>query len=231
MPAVAGFFGKGEHYGMTVDGWLLPETPRAVLEAGKLASVPLLLGTTQDEATMFTAKIPLRREAGLKRIAAKLFPSNADEVVAMYPVASYGSVKAAFDALVTDLVFGCPTRMAARKAHPPQVYRYLFSHVTDAMKDTGLGATHASEIPYVFGTLSAPTADERALSKIMLGYWTRFAHGGDPNGPGLPAWPAHDARDAYLELATPAVPRAGLRTQQCDLLDRLVLDGDLEEDD
>ena len=68
-----------------------------------------------------------------------------------------------------------------------------------------------SEVSHVFGTYArgvvgvglraqATEADAR-LSDVMQRYWTNFAKTGNPNGPGLPAWPQFDAKSgAYLEL-------------------------------
>jgi para-nitrobenzyl esterase len=67
-----------------------------------------------------------------------------------------------------------------------------------------LKATHAVEIPYVFSNLRAPrlfpdasspalasaSASERALAERVSSYWVNFARTGDPNGKGLPQWPA-----------------------------------------
>ena len=71
-------------------------------------------------------------------------------------------------------------------------------------------ATHGAEVRYVFGSEAAPdnlgppnnwtvcdfTAEERALSQLMLGYWSAFAANADPNeecaghgGQPCPAWP------------------------------------------
>ena len=57
-----------------------------------------------------------------------------------------------------------------------------------------IGARHAGEIQYVFGTLaSVPDVtwepSDKALSDAMTSYWANFAKKGDPNGAGLPVWP------------------------------------------
>ena len=57
------------------------------------------------------------------------------------------------------------------------------------------GAVHSAEIEYALGNLStnrvyAWTADDYKVSKTMQEYFANFIKKGDPNGPGLPAWPA-----------------------------------------
>jgi len=226
-PAALGFLSKGEHYGLVVDGWLLPDPPATALAAGKLAEVPIMLGTTEDEGTLFTSKLPLRRPAVYAAIVRKVFPKGADRVLKVYAPERYGGPKGAFDALVTDLVFACPARRAARtlQARPPKVFRYVFTHARNAE----LGATHGSELPFVFGTVTKPSADEAALAAVMLGYWTRFARTGDPNGPGAPAWPPVGANaDVYQQLAVSIATHANVAEPGCDLLDSLV-PGELDD--
>jgi para-nitrobenzyl esterase len=100
------------------------------------------------------------------------------------------------------------------------VYRYFYSHPRPAMKPeqgnatAGLaggvvrgsnaqppqppprGAVHSAEIEYALGNLSsnnvyAWTADDYKVSKVMQEYFANFIKKGDPNGPGLPSWPAN----------------------------------------
>jgi para-nitrobenzyl esterase len=97
------------------------------------------------------------------------------------------------------------------------------------------GAPHASDIQYIFPFpnpsgqgLNLPqtplTADQQKLSDRMVGYWTRFAESGNPNGPELPFWP-HFHRDRQvmqsLVAPTPTTETNFATVHQCDFWDQL----------
>jgi para-nitrobenzyl esterase len=218
-PPAVGFLGAGEHFGFTVEDHALPRSPAEALKAG-LPAIPMILGSTADEGTMFTSHIRLQRPIAYRLVVRKIFGAQAPRVLAAYPPGD--APKHAFDDLVTDVVFTCPTRTAARSLakHTHAVYRFLFSHVTAKARANGMGARHGSEVPFVFDTAQSPTEDEQALARTMVGYWVAFAKTGDPNHAGAPAWPAYDAaKDPYLDLDTTVAARAGLRSAKCDVLD------------
>ena len=51
--------------------------------------------------------------------------------------------------------------------------------------------------------------EDEATAQAANAYWANFAKTGDPNGPGLPKWPASDARGDQLMDFTPSGPAGG----------------------
>jgi para-nitrobenzyl esterase len=115
---------------------------------------------------------------------------------------TYGPKQA--DDLAADLTFRCPAQAAVRRqAGPGWLYEF---------NQGGAALTHAFELSYVFGEGSAIQA-----------YWLNFARTGDPNGPGLPAWPRYEpTTGTYLDFTDqgPQV-KARLRQVICQMLPRL----------
>jgi para-nitrobenzyl esterase len=56
------------------------------------------------------------------------------------------------------------------------------------------------------------------LSDDVQAYWTNFAKTGNPNGAGVPNWPAFGSAREYLDLGSPApVAKSSLRAAFCDV--------------
>jgi para-nitrobenzyl esterase len=104
-------------------------------------------------------------------------------------------------------VFRIPAiRLAeAQLAHAP-VWMYLFTWETPVFGGL-LKSCHALEIPFVFDTLASAaqftgdSPDRQSIADTMHAAWIAFAQKGDPNGAGVPDWPAYDtARRATMRF-------------------------------
>ncbi|QAY78860.1 carboxylesterase/lipase family protein [Sphingosinicella sp. BN140058] len=218
--AAAGFMPWG-----VVDDMVLPEQMVDTFDAGRQAPVPLLAGFNQGEIrslTILAPPPPATAAVYEKEIRAR-YGDLGDAFLRLYPAANY---KESILATTRDALYGWTAERLARKqsALGQQAFLYLWDHGYPAMDEPGLHAFHASELPYVFGTLDGtpprwpkvPDAD-RPLSDAMIGYWTSFARTGVPQAPGAPAWPAYGKEGAYMRFAAAPEPAIGLMPGMYDL--------------
>jgi para-nitrobenzyl esterase len=226
----------GEEYMPVVDGLVLPDDPAKLFASGSFHRAALLAGTNRDEGTLLGGP-PVRDQAGLRKFAVKSVGAQADALMATYPTASDAEAHDTACRMMGDFVFLQGTRSVLRAVSKINAaYQYEFTRVTGIGSRIHWGAYHASEIPYVFGTLPdsaygtvvtflgdfSVAADsyndyDAKLSKSMSAAWIRFAKTGDPNGPGLPEWPKFKSpAEAYLEFGETIEAKAALRRQQLD---------------
>lgn len=83
-----------------------------------------------------------------------------------------------------------------------------------------LAANHTIEQAFLFPFQGKykPTDADLSVQQFMVGYWTRFARTGNPNGAGSPQWPVA-AGDAYLEIGTAPSAKRGPDAAKCDVWD------------
>lgn len=207
-----------------VDGWVLPEVTARVFESGKQHAVPLVGGSNALEMSTLTAYMPRFEQTpeGYKAFVGLLLGPAAPTALRILPASSPEQVRSQSLVLVTDVFMTCPTRIAARStaAVGAPVYLYHFTRVLPGGES--LGAYHGIEITYAFGShlpwMPRTPVDDK-LSDAMMGYWTRFAATGDPNGSGATTWPRYDSSARHLEFGDVIKPAESLKRQLCDAIE------------
>ena len=206
----------------TADGWLLPISPQQAFLKGAIQKVDLLIGLNGRELSAFrlagaaAAKAagvpsPAADSGGLKRFtdsARPYFGSWTGPAIAIYFGRILLNKNTGLDGAANDLIGAIPVGAIASLTHAAgqPVFVYRFDRSIPGKGEATLGAFHSLEVPYVFGSLHdkewrwlPATADDESLSGLLQTYWTNFAKTGNPNGSGLPDWPAwNDEKKEFL---------------------------------
>ena len=210
-----------------VDGpeGFLPSDARSLFDAGEISDVPYLLGSNNDEGTIFLLRAErIMTEADYRADLEARYGEVATDVFDLYPPSDYADdYMAALSRVLGDALV-CSTYDTALRAAAAgrSVFMYNFN-MPWALNPMLLGAAHAAEISHAFGTPHLPGKDPEAdqqsaaVADAMLGYWTSFAKSGDPNNPEAPAtWPAFaPENDLRLELAPGYPTREAFRAKHC----------------
>ena len=195
----------------SVDGVVL--SPVAAALAGAALRVPYIIGTNQDEGSLFALGLPLLvpgasfppSDHDLLRALQRFFPLNTSAIpaiMAMY--ADEGSNAKALAAIIRDMMFTCPQRRLSRAlaASGYSVHSYRFLPRLHTLLGLPFGDYHCSELPFVFlkadaaGRGSGDVAAAAAIEKLMGSVWVALAAGRAP----APPWSSFDAASAFPSL-------------------------------
>jgi para-nitrobenzyl esterase len=211
-------------FSANLDGYLLPRPLAQIFDTGEQAKIPLLAGSNSEE--MGARVILGQNEPTVENFAAavrKLYGESADQVLRVYAPKNQDEVLQAATDLASARFIAFGTWKWAElqmKTGGKPVYRYLYAHVRPRYlgmpgqpqtapvagnPPVPRGAAHSAEIQYAMGNLDLDprytwVPDDHKVSETMQGYFANFVKTGNPNGPGLPNWPAYDAKTNYMRM-------------------------------
>jgi para-nitrobenzyl esterase len=178
-----------------MDGYVIPGDQYKLYERGRYNDVPVLIGTNSDEGALFVFKTTADQ---YKKSTEERYGPYAESLLKVYPATNDAVALQSARDLSRDVTFGWHTWAWAQlqaKTGKSKVFMYYFAHKPPEAPNSPLhskGATHGSEMAYVFDNLTpgVPYTDtDRNIADAMSTYWTNFAKTGDPNGAGVPEWP------------------------------------------
>jgi para-nitrobenzyl esterase len=181
-----------------IDGTVVLQSTDDAFHAGAFAQVPYLVGANSQEESL------LRWLPGLDEAFLKTLGERGAAALSLYEAEGLGR-KAAVAKLWGEAAMVEPARFRARQAarRGAATWLYHYGYVPDAAAGATTGAGHDAEIEMVFNNPDQRwpkpwSTDDAKMARTVQGYWINFARTGNPNGQGLPTWPAYTAEDNTL---------------------------------
>lgn len=170
--------------------------PADVFARDEQAKVPVIIGTTAVDLPLIFPRpkiFPFRAfgKDGDKARAAYGAPEKLDRESLIQVLLSIGA----------DMTMHEPARYVARQVtasgHPAWLYRFTYTAESTRPESLATGQSHSGELPFMFDTLDAKygndtTDKDRQTARAFHTYVANFVRHGDPNGDGVPQWPAFD---------------------------------------
>ena len=183
--------------GPMVDGSLVSAGAQQIYEAGQQAKIPLIIGANDNDLAY--------PQGNTVAELLSVFGAQSERAKQLYDPDNKSNVHDIGIRVASDRAEVEPARHVARvltKQGQP-VYLYRFSYVATSMRDQWPGATHASEVPYVFDTVKARygaalTPADEAMAKAIIDRWVAFAKTGKPEVAGGPAWKPFDPQHELI---------------------------------
>ena len=204
-----------DEFGPVVDGVSVVMSPAAYYRRNGIPH-DLLIGSNEDEWYMYVDSSPATLAATideLPHLVRGVFAARA---------AQEPDVRRGHDKATTLASMVCPAYLMAASVtnREHRAWAYRFTRVRPGPGGERLLAYHGAEIPYVFDTHDrwlSTDATDAGLTDTMVAYWSNFARTGDPNGAGLPPWPAYSPGQAQVqELGSRVRPIEAPDVATCD---------------
>lgn len=186
-------------FGPTPDGEILLQQPFQPTFPEFSTNIPVLIGTTFNELQRLQYDQPLTMDQAREQLQ-KTFGDETDAYVKAFAKAYPDYTPQ--DLVSIDWLFRPKTLITAdAMAGGGNMYMYMFTWRSPVNK----GSVHGHELKFCFNTLHhspnelpQPTAGDLKLADTMSSVWAQFAHNGNPNIDGLPAWKPYTAQNGEM---------------------------------
>jgi para-nitrobenzyl esterase len=193
------------------DGYVIPSDLYSIYQARRFNDTPILVGNTSGELGSFGGRGKVITTAQFEQQIRKQYGPYADAILRVYPHSTDAEAAKSEKDISRDSMFAWSTWTWARlqsEKGKGKAFEYYYDYHAPDVDSSG----HGSDVPYAFQTLAggrggAPKPEDLKLSDMISSYWVNFAKTGDPNGPGLPQWPAFTDKDQKV-MVFDAAPSA-----------------------